>query len=246
MNRINTGFVVDPSIQQPLTTKSLDFLQDVSVDMATGLCNFLVGDSYDVTKGYVISGLTNAGTLYFSGYIYFNGELYLCDGGDIAGYVNPARLLVTVTNHPTADPLEFTDGISRSVHNVRKVKITDTASGGFLLSTMVFIQQPTIKLREKLVTSTGWNMDTVPQISVAHGLTLSKIRSVDVMIMNNAGTALSPLNIGNYASSSSFPDVDGRYTLDATNITLDKRIGGIFDSAAYNSATAYLTIKYVD
>jgi len=245
MNKIDTGFVVDPSILQPFTSRSLKFLQDADKDMITGVCMYIVGDSYDTAKGYVLSGLTNAGNIYFTGYIFYNGELYYCSGADITGYANPARLLVDVTNDGVADPLTFSDGIARNVHNVRKLKIQDVAAGGFLLSTLIFCQQPTVKLREKLITSTGWDMDTVPQITVTHGLTLSKIRGIDVVIMNNAGSALSPLTGNNYATSGSFPDANGRITVGGA-ITLDKRIGGEFDAAGYNNATAYITIKYVD
>jgi hypothetical protein len=246
MNKIDTSFVVDPTIQQPFTSRSLNFLQDADKDMVTGMCMYIVGDSYDTAKGYVLSGLTNTGTIYFTGYIFYNGELYYCSGADIAGYAHAARLLVDVTNDGVADPLTFTDGIARNVHNIRKLKIQDVAAGGFLLTDLIFCQQPTVKLREKIITSAVWNMDTTPQITVAHGLTLSKIRCVEVMIINNAVTLLSPIGVGNYATSGSFPDANGRVEIGATYVVLDARVGGQFDAAAYNASYAYITIKYVD
>jgi hypothetical protein len=244
MNNINTNSIVDPDVAQPFTGLSLAFLQNATSNMINGICTALVPDPYDPTVGYCLSGLSNTGTLYFNGYIYFNGELFACNGGNIAGYVHPARLVIDVTNDGTADPCTFSDGTPHSVHKVRVLKIEDVASGGFLLSSLIFLQPR--KINTKTITSTGWNMDTVPQITVAHGLTLSKIRGAKTMIMNNAGTLLSPLDVGNYASSSSFPDVDGRTEIGATNIVLDKRIGGQFDAAGYNNATAYITIEYVD
>ena len=244
MNTIDTSQIIDPLVAQPFTGKSLKFLENADFDMINGLCTALVPDPYDATVGYVLSGVGHTGTNYFTGYIYWNGELFAFNGGNIAGYAHAARLVISQTPDGVADPCTFSDGSIHNVHYVRVLALADVASGGILLSTLVFLQQR--KINVKTITSTGWNMDTTPQITVAHGLTLSKIRGIKTTIMNNAGTLLSPLDVANYATSGSFPDAEGRTEIGATNVVLDARRGGQFDAAGYNNATAYITIEYVD
>ena len=113
MNRIDTSFAVDPSIQQPFTVRSLDFLQDANKEMVNAICKSLVSRS-----GYIYNG--SVPYLMFSGsgsrYVFFNDELYFMQppsGGD-----NIAVLFAT-TPDPNADPLIFTDNVARNVHNQR-------------------------------------------------------------------------------------------------------------------------------
>ena len=251
MNNIDTSQAIDPFRAQPFTEKSLSFLQNATFEMLVGICSYIAGDNFDNTKGYVLSGLGHAGNIYFVGYVWFlneNGdqELFFCPGKDITGFAHAARLIIKQTYTSPADPATFSDGFVANVHTIRRLEIEDVVSGGCLLSTLIFCQQETITLRTKEIISTALNMDTTPQFTIAHGLTLSKIRSVKTMVMNNAGTLLSPLDVGNYATSGSFPDVEGRTELDATNIILDVRRTGQFDAAGYNAAHAYITIQYVD
>ena len=251
MNKIITTAVSDPSVALPFGANQLDFIQQSVFDMLNGVCSFIVGDNFDSSKGYVISGLGHIGNIYFTGYVYFlnedgNQELFFCPGKDITGFVHAPRLIINNTTYASYDPVEFSDSSLHNIDQIRTLDISDVVSGGCLLSTLVFCQQETITLRTKEIVSPGWNMDTTPNIGVSHGLTLSKIRGVDVVIMNNAGTALSPLTGNNYATSGSFPDANGRITIGATDLSLDARIGGEFDAAGYNNATAYITIEYVD
>jgi len=82
-----------------------------------------------------------------------------------------------------------------------------------------------------------WNMDTTGFLNVAHGLTLANIRAVSCHILNNAGTALYPLNFNDMAGLE-----DGKWSVDATNVTMTRRAGSDFDNAVFNAATYNIVI----
>ena len=90
--------------------------------------------------------------------------------------------------------------------------------------------------RQDVITTT-WNMDTTGSITVAHGITdFTKIRAIEVMVVNNALSAIIPLrgsegNVG---------------IIDSTIATLSRNNAGFFDSASFNAATIYMTVSYVD
>lgn len=87
----------------------------------------------------------------------------------------------------------------------------------------------------------SWNMDTTGSISVAHGLTLSKITSVDVMIVINDGTGLYPFD-----TQYNHVNTGGFYYADGTNVVCQRDGSGYFDSASFNSATYKIMIWYID
>ena len=131
MNKILTTSISDPSIGQPLTGKSLEFLQNANKESIAGLCEAMVGISYSTSTYYIMSGLTAYGTnQYYAGYVYYNGELFYSAGkSSVTAFTNVPVLTLTVTNDATADPLTFTDNVSRNVHNVRRMVLSDAVSG---------------------------------------------------------------------------------------------------------------------
>lgn len=85
-----------------------------------------------------------------------------------------------------------------------------------------------------------WNMDTTADVSIAHGLSLSQIRSVEVVIFNDAATEADGLDKINYGD-------EGYIRWDGTNIILRRAAGGHFDSVDYDSTTynrGYITVWY--
>ena len=244
MNRIITTDVLDPSIQQPFTARSLDFLQDTRDEAFRGLCTNIVGNDYNSGIGYKISGVNATGSVYSEGFIWYNNELFYCAGGNITGYANPARLIVTVTNDGTADPLEFTDGVSRNVHNVNRLVISDVASGGILLSSLIGTT------KTKHINIGPWNMNitaggtAVAFVSIPHTLSLVKIRSVSVFIFNDAQNTLYPISYVDLGGL-----IKGTVDVDSTNINPSIFSGGLFDSASFNDTSVnrgYITITYQD
>ena len=100
-----------------------------------------------------------------------------------------------------------------------------------------------VKLNIKVVDVGDWNMDSTDSVSVSHGLTLSKIRSMSVLIRND--------NDDNYLdfSASSATTVNESIACGASNILLNRSGGSVFDSANYDSTSfnrGWVTIQYVD
>jgi hypothetical protein len=86
-----------------------------------------------------------------------------------------------------------------------------------------------------------WDMDATASKAVAHsfGADYTKIRVIDVMIINDASTSLAPLVGG----SGSIFDVD------ATDVSLLRTAAGGFDNTGYDATSfnrGWVTIGYVD
>lgn len=140
MNIIKTTDIVDPSIQQPFTGLSLDFLQNSTKEVISALCaNIITNSGYDpeASKGYIVSVFDSAP--YY--YVYYLGELYYYEG---LGSVSDNIINLTITDDATADPVIFTDAISRNVHNHRTlVSVTGTLGTGlFDVSDLIDISKP--------------------------------------------------------------------------------------------------------
>lgn len=144
MNRIITTDISDPTIQQPFTGNSLDFIQDANKEVALANALKMIGDSYDNTKAYVLQGVYAYGTnQYKEGYILYGGEIYYTAGkASTTAFTNIPVMTITITNDVTADPITFSDGVSRNAHNVRRLVLSDAVSGSgdFDLADAIYLQ----------------------------------------------------------------------------------------------------------
>lgn len=80
-------------------------------------------------------------------------------------------------------------------------------------------------IKQKMVSSVIWDMDTTSSISILHGLDFTKFLSVEATIQNDAGTEFAILTMDN----------GGQITWGSTHITLQRTFGGYFDNTDYNS-----------
>lgn len=128
MKQIYTGYVVDPSIQQPYTAKSVDFLREGDREMIAIIIRNIISNKglmYSTSVPYYVGSTTNLVGFPTDGAIFFNDELYIMRE-------NTAGLdycIIDTTPDPVADPVVFTDSISRNVHNNRYLTFTNVASG---------------------------------------------------------------------------------------------------------------------
>ncbi len=135
MKKLNIS-AVSGSVAMPIKSGTLQFLQDAHKEALNGVIQNLI--KYPIQdKIYILAGCENSGTLpahnISAGVLYLNGEVYDYAGGSfsLAG-LNKAYARIETTQYLTnADPVEFTDGNSRNVHNIRKMVIeaTQTSSG---------------------------------------------------------------------------------------------------------------------
>lgn len=133
MKKISIDQVVSITSKQPFTANSLKFLQDaLDEDKAAIVKAFItqtVG-SYSLTVPYVISGCVVSDTNkdVTAGEIFYGGKFYEVTA--VNGTTNVAQFILTKTQDATADPVTFTDGVPKNVHDVYKYVGTDTATPG--------------------------------------------------------------------------------------------------------------------
>lgn len=133
MKTINTSNVLDPSVLQPFTARSLRFLQESKEDDVAAIIKSIVISNlgtYSLTTPYVISGcnVTSGGMVVTAGEVFFRGKYYQTTA--IVGTSYVARFFLTKTQDPTADPLIFSDSSSKNVHDIYKYVPSDVATGG--------------------------------------------------------------------------------------------------------------------
>jgi hypothetical protein len=127
MRKIDVSQIVDPNIQQPFTGLSLDFLQTGTKQMVFALCWNIIkskGFTYSATVPYYIAATADAGFT-SDGVVFYGGELYLMT----ENFAGLQYAVIDTTPDATADPLLFTDNISRNVHNNRYLSYSASATG---------------------------------------------------------------------------------------------------------------------
>lgn len=98
-------------------------------------------------------------------------------------------------------------------------------------------------LKCKVLNIGDWNMDTTVYVDISHGLTLSNIRCINVIIRNDDDTKYYdfPINSTNNTS-------DGHVYAGNTNIRITRATDSIFDSLNFDSTSynrGWITIWYV-
>lgn len=182
MKKINTSYVVDPSILQPFTTKSLDFLQNGNKEMIEALCRNIISFqdySYNTTTPYLIG---NINTPFPSdGVVFFNGELYIMTE-NTAGLTYAT---IDTTPDSVADPLLFTDSITRAVHNNRYLSYTNTLAGSlFAVSDIVSTTKRTnISISGYL---NGWVANTSPISNPIYTKTFRRVKLSGIVSLSGS------------------------------------------------------------
>lgn len=132
----------------PVKGGTLLHLQLAYQEAITALANSIIGRSADFTNAYVLYGLVNSGTVFSmnvsAGAIYYNGEVFLVDAFTLTVADTPVANIVTTFYSASADPVTFTDGITRNVHQIRKIVFTDGATGSGLFDFADMLQTPQV------------------------------------------------------------------------------------------------------
>jgi hypothetical protein len=133
MNRIITTDINDPLIQQPFTGLSLDFIQNNTAKLVEMAIVSQIGSDYSTLVPYAIHKCkigAMGNTIGGDGYILFGGEVYYVNGiTGILAFTNVLVANITIANDGVADPVTFTDAVSRNVHNHREITWSDAISG---------------------------------------------------------------------------------------------------------------------
>jgi hypothetical protein len=230
---------------QPLLNNSLEWIQGTVRSMIGNLSRTIVGkDNFDNNKFVVLYGMELTGTVIAAGAVYnpANNEIFIVQSVDTAGYSNIPVLRTDFRNDGSLDPITFSDNTTGNVHNIRLYQIVDAVSGSGVVdyADLVFLNNQ--RLRTKVVNIGDWDMDATASVNVAHGLTSTDIRSVQVWIREDVGPAMLPMTYNQAGTPA------GYFSFDNTNVILNRLAAGVFDSTSYNATSfnrGYITIEYV-
>jgi len=106
-------------------------------------------------------------------------------------------------------------------------------------------------LRRKTIEIGTWDMDATASVTVAHSLSATewtKIRSVELMIRNDAGLTATYYNDSTDTSANADGGIEVT-SIDATNVTLNRADSGTFDSVSFNDTAdsynrGWITVWY--
>ena len=130
MKKLNISNITT-SVAMPIKSGTLQFLQDAHKEALNGVVSNLIENPITDTI-YILSGCLNSTIAPIhtlsAGVLYVNGEVYDFDGATftLTGLQNAYARIETTQYTTNADPVQFTDGNSRNVHNVRKIVIENT------------------------------------------------------------------------------------------------------------------------
>lgn len=149
--------------------------------------------------------------------------------------------------------VQIIDGVIRPVTNndidlgSNDYRVKDIHANGYLYITgRKQGLDVTAAIHRKILNIGAWNMDAISSVNVAHGLTLSKIRSASVMVTNDEGTAHYPI-----FTYSGVTDIapDGEFYIGSDYVTISRRSSGGFDNAEFDYPSGnrgWIIIEYVD
>lgn len=128
---------ISSSNAMPIKSGTLQFLQDAHKETVAGLLTNILPNP-DVNTIYIISGCVNMGVLPIhnisAGVLYYNGEIFNFDGANftLTGLQKAYARIETTQYITNADPVQFTDGVNRNIHNIRKLVVENTITSSGL------------------------------------------------------------------------------------------------------------------
>lgn len=135
MRHLKTTDITDTNAL-PVKSGTLDHLQLAYAEAIAEAVKGFIGSAYDSTKVYLLHGCVNSGSgssyVISAGSVFFNGEVYLVDAASftIAGSnVAVGSIFTGIFADATADPVTFTDGVARNIHQIKKIAYAAALSG---------------------------------------------------------------------------------------------------------------------
>jgi hypothetical protein len=126
---------VSTTVGMPVKAGTLNHIQLAYQEALTALANNFLGSRADTANTFILYGCVKSGSGPFdisTGAVYYNGEVYLVDavtGIALSGGQVIVGNIVTTQYTSGADAVLFTDGISRNIHNIRKMVFTAGTAG---------------------------------------------------------------------------------------------------------------------
>lgn len=188
---------ITAAIGLPVKSGTLSHVQLAYQEALGEIVKAITGYGYDPTKVYVLNGCVNSGSgsnyVISAGSVFFNGEVFLVDATSftISG-PNVAVGIKTLTyfTATNADPVQFTDGATRTIHQIWKIVPQAGLSGSGAADYANWVQM-SLNIPKVNLTGTGLAdvTGTYPNINV------------DVTLPPSGVLASGVLNIGDISSS---------------------------------------------
>ena len=135
MRKLDTS-AVTAAIGLPIKAGTLVHFQAAYAEALTAAINTVIGAGYNTNAVYILYGCQNTGTglnyIISAGAVYVGGEIYQVAAATFtapAGQVAVGNLSTGFFTDPTADPVVFTDQVSRNIHQVRILTFAAAVSG---------------------------------------------------------------------------------------------------------------------
>ena len=122
-------------LRQPVLSESLTFIQDSYKEIVSELFKSIYGSDPGASvlniRGGIASGLSGSIT-WTAGCFYYNGELFITDGGSVTISGGQVPVWKIATTYEAYDPITFKGAIpapSYNVHGTRKFVLVSGPSG---------------------------------------------------------------------------------------------------------------------
>jgi hypothetical protein len=165
---------------------------------------------------------------------------------------------IVTTYLPADSTLTWSDGTIRDLHQIDKFALSAGLTGtgladydGSTVKSFSAIYRniagdegPMANLKTKVIEIGNWNMDTTASVSIAHGLAIDDIRSVDFIVRSDDG-------LTRYTNAArAFGATLSVYiaSITATNINLMRDTGSAVDDPAWDDSPynrGWITVNYV-
>lgn len=114
-------------------------LQAAYTEGLTEIVKSLIGSGYSASSVYVLNGCVNSGSgssyVISAGSVFYNGEIYLVDAVSFtaSGGQTAVGTIVKTQYSVNADPVTFTDGSPKNVHDIYKLVFASGVSSSGLV-----------------------------------------------------------------------------------------------------------------
>lgn len=201
MKKLDTSPIAT-NIGFPVKSGTALFLQQAYQEGFAAVFIAMIGSAYSASVVYLLSGCTATGTdpgarTFTAGAAFFNGEFFIVPTASFtsgAGQVAVGNITTSFFNDATADPVKFTDGVSRNVHQIRQMVITAGVSGSAGANGADFSTWLNPLLENKILAAYGTGFSN-PNPSNQQQIFYRKDRSKNVVYLG--GIAAKSSDIGN-------------------------------------------------
>jgi hypothetical protein len=162
--------------KQPFYGRTMAHIMETITEIADSVARPIIGNyvanDLVILYGCILTGnFSGAGNPFAvtAGAVYYNGEIYQVDA--VSGTISGANVLVgtIVTTYQSGDPVTMSDNSTVSVHEIRKVVITQAASGSGTKNYSLW--KPVLRINGRTTLATQNNATTV--YADATGLTFT-------------------------------------------------------------------------